>query len=221
MTCRKSTRPRRRRPQWPAGWRRPPPRCPPAACCRTRSGAHAAAAPPAPARKTPRLSGWTRASRLRCRRCRRRPAAARCGFCRRRKTRCLPLACRLEALCRTTGCAQPWAVDSLLRCGETPDAMLPFERRDFVFVLQRNADVVQSFQQAVAPERIDLERKRQVVVIRDGALLQVDGELVPRRGLGAAEELVDLLLGQPHGQNAVLEAVVVEDVRKRRRNQHP
>ena len=53
-----------------------------------------------PRGKTPRPSGWSPASRLRCSRCRRRRAAGRCAVCRGRKAGSLRPACRRAGSCR-------------------------------------------------------------------------------------------------------------------------
>ena len=44
-------------------------------------------------------------------------------------------------------------------CGLARDPMSPFVRGDLVLVLERQADVVEAVEQAVAAERFDLERE--------------------------------------------------------------
>jgi len=91
------------------------------------------------------------------------------------------------------------------------------ERRYLRFVLERQCDVVQAIEQAMPAERFDLERVAQARVIDDGAAFQVGRESIAFAGLAAAEQLVDLPFIKPHGQQAVLEAVAVEDVGEARR----
>ena len=71
-------------------------------------------------------------------------------------------------------------------------------------------------QEAVLAEGIDLEADDAAVGPADLLALEIDGQ----RRVGAAarivDQLVDLLLRQHDRQNAVLEAVVVEDVGERR-----
>src|ERR1700682_1417261 len=54
------------------------------------------------------------------------------------------------------------------------------------------------------------------LLIGDGLMRKIGGEAVSRGGLGAAEKLVDLRFRQGDEQDAVLKAVVVEDVAKTR-----
>src|SRR4051794_30657768 len=74
-------------------------------------------------------------------------------------------------------------------------------RRDRVLVRERQADLVEALEQAVALERVDVER------VAAGSLrLEVDGQLLPRpRTFG---EVAHLLLRQRHRQEADLEAVL-------------
>ena len=92
--------------------------------------------------------------------------------------------------------------------------MLAFEGLDRIAVLQGQTDVVQTVEQAVLAERIDLEV--QYLAIRAGhrLRLQVDGQLVARVGFDLLEQLVDFLVTEDDRQQAVLEAVVEEDVGK-------
>ena len=53
--------------------------------------------------------------------------------------------------------------------------MLGFVRGDFRLVLQREADIVQAFEQAVAREVVDLESGGQALVVPNGAVFQIDG----------------------------------------------
>src|SRR5262245_26063352 len=83
---------------------------------------------------------------------------------------------------------------------------------DLRLLLHGEPDVVEAVQQAVLAERIDVEMHRAAVGSLDLLLLEVDLD----DGVGAAarivHQLVDDLLRHLDRQNAVLEAVVVEDV---------
>src|SRR5690606_3348794 len=62
-------------------------------------------------------------------------------------------------------------------------------------------------------ERIDLERENEVAVAgTDGLLFQIDHETKTRESLHFIEQLVDLRFGQHDRQQAVLVAVVEEDI---------
>ena len=70
--------------------------------------------------------------------------------------------------------------------------MLFLECLDFVRMLQREADFVQTIQQTMLAERIDIERER--FSGRDGyqLLLQIDEQSVPFGSLDLAEQLIHL-----------------------------
>src|SRR5690606_5094729 len=90
---------------------------------------------------------------------------------------------------------------------------LLFVSGDLLFVvLERDADVVEAVEQAVATVLVDGERDPKAEVVADLALLQVDGELVALVRLGELEELLDGSGLENDRQDTVLEAVVVEDV---------
>src|SRR5262245_5928949 len=90
---------------------------------------------------------------------------------------------------------------------------------DGALLLQGEADIVEAFHQAALAERINLEPDQAAV----GASDLLRGEVDRKRGVGAApgivDQLVDLRLRQRDGKDAVLEAVVVEDVGEGRRDQ--
>jgi hypothetical protein len=79
-------------------------------------------------------------------------------------------------------------------------------------LFQRQADVVQAVKQAMLFEGIDIELDDTSIRAADFLLFQIDGD----RGVGAAtgviHQLVEVFLADDDRQNAVLEAVVVEDV---------
>src|SRR5687767_7170878 len=90
---------------------------------------------------------------------------------------------------------------------------LRLEGADLVRVAQRKADLVQAVQQAVFPERIDLEAEALLAVGgRDRLALQVDDEPKAGERRGVMKQRVHLVLAQHHRQQAVLEAVGEEDV---------
>ena len=57
---------------------------------------------------------------------------------------------------------------------------------DLVLVLERQADVVQAVEQAMAAERLDLERQQQAVVVGERLLLQIGRERVAGLSRGPA-----------------------------------
>src|SRR5882757_3270870 len=83
---------------------------------------------------------------------------------------------------------------------------------DLRLLLHGQPDIVEAVQQAVLAEGVDLEMHRAAVGTLDLLLLEVDLD----DGIGAAARIVhqlgDDLLRHPDRQDAVLEAVVVEDV---------
>src|SRR5690554_432796 len=96
--------------------------------------------------------------------------------------------------------------------------MTGLEGLDGVRVLQRQADVVQAVEQAVLAEGIHLEAVLHAVRTGHGLRLEVDGQLIALVGLGLLEQGVDFFFFQHDRQQAVLEAVVVEDVGEARRD---
>ena len=89
-------------------------------------------------------------------------------------------------------------------------------------MLQCQADLVQTVDQAVLAERIDLEAADHVPVHPlDRLLRQVDDQLEAEEGLDVGEHLIDFRLREPDRQQAVLEAVVEEDVGEARRDHAP
>ena len=69
-----------------------------------------------------------------------------------------------------------------------------FVGRDLVFVGQRQADVVQTVQQAMFAERIDVELEFQARGVGHRLRLQIDRQVVLARG-GTAEQFVDVRFG--------------------------
>src|SRR6185312_11494370 len=93
-----------------------------------------------------------------------------------------------------------------------------FEIRDPALVAQRQPDIVPAVDQALFPERIDLELDHAAVGSADFLRLQIDRDDGVGAAFGIVHQLVDLRLRQNDRKNAVLEAVVVEDVGEARRN---
>ena len=92
------------------------------------------------------------------------------------------------------------------------DGMILLISGDLRLMLQSEADIVQSVEQAVAGEFVDCKSHGETLPIFDTHRLQVDCELVAFDLLRTAHDLSDLFVGEAHGQEAVLQAVVCEDV---------
>src|SRR6185437_9308528 len=92
------------------------------------------------------------------------------------------------------------------------DVLLLLEGRDLVFGAHGQADIVPAIEQALLAEFIDLERDHAAVRTADLLLLQIDRDDGVGTALGIVHQLVDLGLGQLDRQDAVLEAVAIEDV---------
>src|SRR3989337_550507 len=92
------------------------------------------------------------------------------------------------------------------------------ESPDGLGLLQGQAYFVEPLHQAALAEGIDVEMDRAAVRSSDLLGGKVDGENRVGAARSVVDELVDLGLRQGDGQNAVLEAVVVEDVGEARRD---
>jgi len=88
-------------------------------------------------------------------------------------------------------------------------------RRD---VLQSGADVVESLEQNFLAGRRDFEFEHQAVLVGYSLIRQIDRQRIAFLFFGMLKELFDLLFGQCGRQDAVLKAVVVENVRVARRD---
>src|SRR5690606_22978727 len=121
-------------------------------------------------------------------------------------------------LCVVSASSAPSAFDSASRpasAAEEPGGFLAPARlvgADLVHVLERQADVVQPFEQALLAERVDVEPQRRAVRGGDGLGGEVDRQPVAGRRFGLAEQPVDRVLPEHDQEQPVLEAVVVEDV---------
>ena len=78
--------------------------------------------------------------------------------------------------------------------------------------MQGQADVVETIQQAVFPLAIDREGDHLAGRGSHGLRGQVDNQAVALGRLGLLEQAIDHIGGQHDGQDAILEAVVEEDV---------
>src|SRR6478672_4053079 len=87
----------------------------------------------------------------------------------------------------------------------------------FLFA-QGQPDIVQTVQQAMLAEAVDLERVLHAIRSGHGLRRQVDGQRVAIDGLALREQRIDLVGRQHDRQQAVLETVVVENVGEARRD---
>ena len=85
-------------------------------------------------------------------------------------------------------------------------------------VLQGLADIVQPIQQQMLAKRIDVEVNFLAVRADDDLAFQIDGDAGVAAELGVVDQLVADRARQADRQDAVLEAVVVEDVGEVRRD---
>jgi len=83
---------------------------------------------------------------------------------------------------------------------------------DFVGVLQGLADVVQTLQEDFFAGRGDFKIVGVAVAVFDGLGGEIDGERIAYFRFGLLEESIHIGFGQDGGEDAVLEAIVVEDV---------
>ena len=105
--------------------------------------------------------------------------------------------------------------------GSEPGALtlrLLLERVDLALLLEGEADIIETVEQAVLAMLVDLERHHAAVGPADFLLGKIDAQRRISAALGIVEQLVEILARDLDGKNAVLEAVVVENVAERRRN---
>eukprot|EP00659_Diplonema_papillatum_P007483 gene7484-biopygen7443 len=93
-----------------------------------------------------------------------------------------------------------------------------FKRGNRIAVLQGQADVVQAIDQAVLAEGVHFKVIHLAVRTGHGLRRQVDGQLVAHIGFHLLEQLIHFGIAQDDRQQAVLEAVVEEDVGVARRD---
>ena len=89
------------------------------------------------------------------------------------------------------------------------------EGLDGIHVADGQADFVESFEEAVFGERVDIEARPQAIGV-NGLVGQVDGNDCARVGGGQLDQPPHLARGEDHREEADLGAVVVEDVGERR-----
>src|SRR6266850_1760192 len=100
-------------------------------------------------------------------------------------------------------------------CGGGVSFLVGVDRRD---VLQASADVVEALEQNFLAGRRDFEFEHQAVFVRDRLIWQIHRKRIAFFFFRALEELFDLFLGKRGGKDAVLEAIVVENVGVARRD---
>src|SRR6202035_4384210 len=89
------------------------------------------------------------------------------------------------------------------------------------FMLKRKPNVIQPVEQTVPDELIDRKLRPESLIVPHVASLQIDRHLVVDNLLGSLYQLRNFVLGQPHGKESILGAVVGEDIGKRRRDHSP
>src|SRR4051794_9099396 len=92
------------------------------------------------------------------------------------------------------------------------ELVLLLEAVDELALLEREANIVEAVQQAVLAEGIDVEADAAAIGTGDLLLLQIDAEDRIGPALGVVHQLVEIFLGDLDRQDAILEAVVVENV---------
>src|SRR6185503_2486999 len=88
----------------------------------------------------------------------------------------------------------------------------------FILVLESQTNVVQTLEKTFATKRIDLEAEPQTIIIRDPLPLEIHSHFITRRCRRPHKDFVDLFLRKHNRQHSVFEAVVVEDIGERRRD---
>jgi len=86
------------------------------------------------------------------------------------------------------------------------------------FMLQGEADIVQSVQQAVMSKVVDMEFGGETVIVGDRAIFEIDREFVIFDFVRALHDLRDLVITEANREQAVLETVISKNVAERRGN---
>ena len=95
-----------------------------------------------------------------------------------------------------------------------------FERANFVCVRKGQRNVVVAVEQALLAKRLDVEAIRVLTIGRVHRLrFEIDRQLESRKRVRRMEQPVDLFFAKSDRKETVLEAIVVEDVGERRRDQ--
>src|SRR3989344_1148451 len=108
--------------------------------------------------------------------------------------------------------------------GEQPRRFLPVSRlvsANLVHVLQRQPDIVEAVQQAVLAKRVDLKLAHGARWRRHRLRAKVHGQPVTRRRFRLAKQAIHRVALQHDRQQAILEAVVVEDIGVARCDDNP
>ena len=82
-------------------------------------------------------------------------------------------------------------------------------------MLQRKADVVKAFEQAVTREVIHRKLCAEALIISYGAVLKIDRELITGNVRSFSCDLSGLVFGQCNGKHAILRAIIRKDVGER------
>src|SRR5262249_51221693 len=85
---------------------------------------------------------------------------------------------------------------------------------DRLLVLQREPDVVETFEQAALAERVHFEFHDAAIGTTDLLVFQVHGDGGIGAAIGIIHQLVEVVRRDLDRQDAVLEAIVIEDVGK-------
>lgn len=88
-------------------------------------------------------------------------------------------------------------------------------RDDFFFMLQREANVVETVQQTMSHKLVDWKFGAESLVVADFTFFEIDGDLIVVDLLRAAHHRGDLVVGEADGKESILGAVVGEDVGER------
>src|SRR6185436_13501329 len=102
--------------------------------------------------------------------------------------------------------------------GSTEDPAPRFEVADLGFMFKCQPDVVQPSEQALAFECVYVKSKPVAEAILNCLPLKIDRQLIARTSPALAKQRCDLVFEQADREHSVFEAVVIEDVGKRRCN---
>src|SRR5438270_1641606 len=98
--------------------------------------------------------------------------------------------------------------------------MLRLVGGDVRFVLQRQCNVIEPFEQTMPRKLINLKSTGKPMLVVHSLLLEVDGEVIIVLLLRPFHDLRHLFFGQNHCEKAILKTVVGEDIGKRRCDDH-
>src|SRR5262249_1568737 len=87
---------------------------------------------------------------------------------------------------------------------------------DLALLLLRQSDVIKSIEQAMLAVRVDFEMDDTAVRATDFLLLEIDCQCCVGAALGIVEQLLEIFGRHADRQQAILEAVIIEDVAERR-----